>query len=283
MHSDREKLVEHLKVRLKLKYAANCKCGSCQCVPIADLHEAIAALSDPVKDEPVAWHRSTDGAGSILLYTLRQDGWRRGEPVMVNDAMVRVEAANGSQTPIEPIAERILSALTRPADERPAVAVEADRAKDDQYWSVVEQQANPEGDNARLREALTEIATLNRSRDQLQEMARSVLASPAPVPAEAVAPVGEWREVDLDHFLKGRRRSPAYFPATGEICEVSGPHCDDDNGYTWGQTAVLWQNDLFVLYGNKGFWPVLHKREHVLFRPVTPSASPAVQGGDHGE
>jgi len=139
MHNDREKLVERLRERLKLKYAANCKCGSCQCVPIADLHEAIAALSEPVKDEPGA--------------------------------------------------------------------VKADRAKDDQYWSVVEQRANLEDDNARLREALTEIATLNRSRDQLQEMARSVLAGlqstaitaePQAVPCE---PAGETFAIEHDGFV----------------------------------------------------------------------------------
>lgn len=80
-----------------------------------------------------------------------------------------------------------------------------------------------------------------------------------------------WREVETDHMLKGRRRSPAYFPVTGEVCEVSGPNCDDANGYTWGETIVLWQNDIFVLYGQTGFWPNLHKHEHVLFRPL-PSA-----------
>lgn len=86
---------------------------------------------------------------------------------------------------------------------------------------------------------------------------------------EAEPKDGEWREVEIAHLLKGRRRSPAYFPTTGETCEVSGPNQDDDNGYTWGATVVLWQNDIFVLYGRKGFWPILHKHEHVLFRPVS--------------
>jgi len=90
---------------------------------------------------------------------------------------------------------------------------------------------------------------------------------------------GEWREVETNFQLKGRRRSPAYFPATGEICEVSGPNCDDANGFTWGGTTVLWQNEIFVLYGSKGYWPVLHKHEHVLFRPAAIKA--AMEAGRH--
>lgn len=87
-------------------------------------------------------------------------------------------------------------------------------------------------------------------------------------PAPKVTEV-KWREVETSFALKGRRRTPAYFPSTGEVCEVSGPNCDDDSGYTWGKTTVLWQNEIFVLYGSEGFWPVLHKHEHVLFRPIT--------------
>jgi hypothetical protein len=86
---------------------------------------------------------------------------------------------------------------------------------------------------------------------------------------------GEWREIEYNHSLKGRRLNPAYFPSTGEVCEISGPNCDDDKGYTWGETTVLWQNEMFVLYGKDGYWPVLHKHEHVLFRPLpaSPGAS----------
>ncbi len=86
---------------------------------------------------------------------------------------------------------------------------------------------------------------------------------------------GEWFEIEYNHALKGRRVNPAYFPSTGEVCEISGPNCDDDKGYTWGETTVLWQNETFVLYGKAGCWPVLHKHEHVLFRPLpaSPGAS----------
>lgn len=46
-----------------------------------------------------------------LIYSLMQDGWRKGQPVMVNDVMIRVEVANRSTTDIEPIIQTIMSAL----------------------------------------------------------------------------------------------------------------------------------------------------------------------------
>jgi hypothetical protein len=66
---------------------------------------------------------------------------------------------------------------------------------------------------------------------------------------------------------KGLRVEPKYFPKVGEVCLVSGPNEDNDQGYVWGETTLLWSNDIFVLYGRDGFWPVLHKWEHVLFKP----------------
>lgn len=57
------------------------------------------------------WNRS-DNEGSILLYTLKQDGWRKGEPIMVNDLTIRIENANGSSNDLTAIAENILAALT---------------------------------------------------------------------------------------------------------------------------------------------------------------------------
>ncbi len=66
--------------------------------------------------------------------------------------------------------------------------------------------------------------------------------------------------------VKGLRRLPPYRPAVGTQCEVSGPNCDNDEGYTWSDTTVLWSDDTFVLYGRQGYWPVLNKWEHCLFR-----------------
>lgn len=64
----------------------------------------------PVAVKPLEWHRA-DGSMSTLLYTLRQDGWRKGEPVMVNDVMVRIEKSPKSETDLEPIIASILSTL----------------------------------------------------------------------------------------------------------------------------------------------------------------------------
>lgn len=66
--------------------------------------------SDSVVAVLEEWHRE-DSYGSTLLYTLRQEGWRKGQPVMVNDVAVRIERHNGSVTDIEPIVQTILSAL----------------------------------------------------------------------------------------------------------------------------------------------------------------------------
>lgn len=62
------------------------------------------------------WHRTDARDGdSVLLYTLRQDGWRRREPAMVNDVTVRIERASGSTADIAPIVKGIQAALSNPA------------------------------------------------------------------------------------------------------------------------------------------------------------------------
>lgn len=86
---------------------------------------------------------------------------------------------------------------------------------------------------------------------------------------------GEYRGVEFNQALKGCRQVNAYYPAANEVCEVSGPNCDDENGYTWAETTLLWSNDIFVLYGSEGYWPTLHRRTHVIFRPANPAARPA--------
>lgn len=57
------------------------------------------------------WHRSDNAYGGVMFYSLREAGWRKGEPVMVNDVTVRIERAPRSDTDIEPIVQRIRSAL----------------------------------------------------------------------------------------------------------------------------------------------------------------------------
>lgn len=77
------------------------------------------APTAPVEASGSGWHR--EGG---LIYSLMQDGWRKGQPVMVNDVMIRVEACNRSETDIEPIVQTILAALRpQPSGEtREAVA-----------------------------------------------------------------------------------------------------------------------------------------------------------------
>lgn len=53
------------------------------------------------------WNREDHG-NSTLLYTLKERGWRKGEPIMVNDKTVRIEF-DGDR---EPVIAAILAALS---------------------------------------------------------------------------------------------------------------------------------------------------------------------------
>lgn len=81
-------------------------------VPARVMRAALTgALSEQERPEG-EWHRVDRSAGSVLLYTLREEGWRRGDPVMVNDVMINIDRGSGSSTDIEPIVQRIRSALS---------------------------------------------------------------------------------------------------------------------------------------------------------------------------
>ena len=56
------------------------------------------------------WNMDESEYGT-LIYSLKQDGWRKGEPIMVNDVTIRIENANRSSHDLGPIAARILAAL----------------------------------------------------------------------------------------------------------------------------------------------------------------------------
>lgn len=62
---------------------------------------------------------SSDG-GSALIYSLRQDGWRHGQPLMVNDIEVRVSASAKSESDINPVVQAILSALRPLSPDQPS-------------------------------------------------------------------------------------------------------------------------------------------------------------------
>ncbi len=84
--------------------------------------------------------------------------------------------------------------------------------------------------------------------------------------------IGEWREIEPQMLLKGLRRSPKYYPAIGETCRVSGPNCDDADGYTWLDQEVLWRDELFIVTRTPGCWPTITKLELALFEPCEPIA-----------
>jgi hypothetical protein len=59
-----------------------------------------------------------------------------------------------------------------------------------------------------------------------------------------------------------------YIPKVGEVCLISPPNCDDENGYVYVSFKVLWKDDIFILYGNEGFYPNLNKLEHVSIKEL---------------
>lgn len=70
---------------------------------------AIRALSaEPARGEQ--WHRANSD-NSVLFYTLRQDGWNKGQPSMVNDIQVNVSLNNGSKHDLNSVADTLFESL----------------------------------------------------------------------------------------------------------------------------------------------------------------------------
>jgi hypothetical protein len=57
-----------------------------------------------------------------------------------------------------------------------------------------------------------------------------------------------------------------YEGSTNELVLISGPNCDNEQGYVYGEYTILWQNDIFILYGAENCWPNLNKKEHVKIK-----------------
>lgn len=55
----------------------------------------------------------------------------------------------------------------------------------------------------------------------------------------------------------------SYKPKVNERVLISPPNADNLDGWVYQEYNVLWMDDLFILYGNKGHWPNLNKKEHV--------------------
>lgn len=71
-------------------------------------------------------------------------------------------------------------------------------------------------------------------------------------------------------MLSYRKGEPGngYRPDAGTRCLMSGPNCDNAEGYTFIVADILWRDDLFVVYRKEGCWPVVNKWEHVLAKPI---------------
>lgn len=57
-----------------------------------------------------------------------------------------------------------------------------------------------------------------------------------------------------------------YKPKVGEQVLISPPNSDDSNGYVYQEYEVFWMDDIFILYGNAGYYPNLEKQKHVAIK-----------------
>ena len=80
------------------------------------------------------------------------------------------------------------------------------------------------------------------------------------------------RDIEIKPLLKGMRRSPKYYPSIGETCRMSGPNCDDANGYTWSEVEILWTDGFFIVTRFKDCWPTVTKLELALFEALSKPA-----------
>jgi hypothetical protein len=65
-----------------------------------------------------------------------------------------------------------------------------------------------------------------------------------------------------------------YRPAPGTVCEISAPHCDNENGYVFARGEVLWTDATFIVWRTKGCWPTVNKWEHIRSRPLPEPPTP---------
>ena len=76
--------------------------------------------------------------------------------------------------------------------------------------------------------------------------------------------------VDIVKMLSYRKGDGCtYRPEIGERCLMSGPNCDDENGYTYTEVEILWKDDLFVVFRTPRCWPTVYKWEHIRTKPLS--------------
>ena len=57
-------------------------------------------------------------------------------------------------------------------------------------------------------------------------------------------------------------------PQAGTVCMASLPHEDDENGYVFFRTTILWRDDVFFCARRGENWPDVFKWEHVICKPL---------------
>lgn len=57
-------------------------------------------------------------------------------------------------------------------------------------------------------------------------------------------------------------------PAAGTIVLASLPHEDDENGYRYFETKILWSDCVFVAVQRGDNWPDVFKWDHIICKPV---------------
>ena len=78
--------------------------------------------------------------------------------------------------------------------------------------------------------------------------------------------------VQMLSHLKGNPGN-GFRPEVGSTCLLTGPNCDNYNGYVFTTVEILWCDDLFVVYRSPDCWPVVNKWDHVLAKPLESASS----------
>ncbi|MCO8017545.1 hypothetical protein NI456_01605 [Brevundimonas diminuta] len=164
---------------------------------------------------PVEWHRE-DADHCRLIYSLMQKGWRKGQPVMVNDVAIRIEACNGSETDIGPIADTIQAALSAaPAPDGGAV----DESRLKSVVSMLERVAGPTA-SVRIYEHEAKLI--------LAALATREEALALENPEEPSAPENarDWpsEEAPADHVSDARQMVEASAGAEGDVLTTMRDH-----------------------------------------------------------
>jgi len=81
--------------------------------------------------------------------------------------------------------------------------------------------------------------------------------------------------------MKGKNNT--YRPDAGTVCQMSVPNEDDDAGYAYHETEILWSDDTFVVSKVAGCWPVVHKWDHVICKPNAETQRPMKPQEGRGE